>query len=227
MRILLLSCDQVFDVLTRGPFPSGDASDEGVEHHLRACHECRQLAEALRPAVTLLHESIGRDRSDLPEYQGSLPQRERVGLRQIGRAAPAPRAPRSGRPFDRAVSAVRLVAASLLGVALAFLIYGFALSPEQPRVGLDGILSDSKGAHLPDAAGLLTLASLKLPARCVPASYQNLSAEEAAALAEAMSQDAIDALRCCTECHAARKPPLSRTRLVAVAAQSCSACHRG
>ena len=74
MKQLLVSCDQVFDVLTRGPFPTGAASDEGVEQHLRACHECRQLAEALRPAVALMHEAVSAEQAiDLPGYQGSLP----------------------------------------------------------------------------------------------------------------------------------------------------------
>ena len=67
MKKLLLNCDQVFDVLTRGPFPTGSPDDEGVEHHLRACHDCRQLAEALRPAVSLLHEAVAADEAlDLP-----------------------------------------------------------------------------------------------------------------------------------------------------------------
>ena len=52
---LLLDCDDVFDRLTRGPFPSGAADDDAVESHLRSCHECRELAEALRPAVKLMH----------------------------------------------------------------------------------------------------------------------------------------------------------------------------
>jgi hypothetical protein len=230
MKNLLLNCDQVFEVLTRGPFPSGAPSDEGVEHHLRACHDCRQLAEALRPAVAMLHESIGRDRAgDLPEYQGSLPQRERRGLRPAVRATSTARAPRSGRAFDQAVGAVRLVAASLLAVALAFLVYGFALAPERPRLGgpFDGMLAHGETTVLPDGPGLLTLTSLKLPSRCVPSSYQALSQEQAEALAQAMSQGAKDALRCCTECHNPTKPLMNRANLVAVTAQSCSACHRG
>ena len=73
---LLVNCDQVFDVLTRGPFPTGEASDEAVEQHLRACHDCRRLAEALRPAVALMHEAVSGDQAlSLPEYQGSLPVR--------------------------------------------------------------------------------------------------------------------------------------------------------
>src|SRR5262245_39145972 len=126
MKHLLLSCDQVFDVLTRGPFPSGDASDEGVEHHLRACHDCRRLAEALRPAVELLHEAVDREQAlDLPEYQGTLPRQEPTiakerplaqGLRQLSRPPHDTR--RSAPSFDHTVSAIRLIAASLLMVAL-------------------------------------------------------------------------------------------------------------
>ena len=80
MKRLLLNCDQVFEVLTRGPFPTGEPQDEAVERHLRACHECRQLAEALRPAVALLHEAVSSEEAEqLPEYQGSLPWQRRSG----------------------------------------------------------------------------------------------------------------------------------------------------
>ena len=29
-----MTCDDVFDILTRGPFPSGAAEDESVQRHL-------------------------------------------------------------------------------------------------------------------------------------------------------------------------------------------------
>src|SRR5688500_3081731 len=78
MRKLLMNCDQVFDVLTRGPVPTGAEGDGAVARHLRACDECRQLAEALQPAVEVLHESIARDEAaNLPEYQGALMAIER------------------------------------------------------------------------------------------------------------------------------------------------------
>src|SRR5439155_22733123 len=84
VKRLLLNCDQGFDVLTRGPFPTGVPQDEAVERHLRACHECRQLAEALRPAVALLHEAVsGEEAEHLPEYQGSLPWQRRAGRRKL------------------------------------------------------------------------------------------------------------------------------------------------
>lgn len=71
--ITQVTCNEVFDVLTRGPFPSGLSTDESVEHHLRACHECRELAEALRPAVGLFHEAIDSSEfAELPSYRGAM-----------------------------------------------------------------------------------------------------------------------------------------------------------
>ena len=57
----MIHCDEVFEILTRGPFPTGAASDGIVESHLSHCDECRRLAEALRPAVELLQEAITSD----------------------------------------------------------------------------------------------------------------------------------------------------------------------
>ncbi len=68
-----LTCDEVFDHLTRAPFPTGEASDQFVDEHLRVCHECRQMAEALRPATNLFREAMADDqRRQLPSYQGQL-----------------------------------------------------------------------------------------------------------------------------------------------------------
>lgn len=58
----LPTCDDVFEVLTRGPFPTGEqATDFPVERHLTVCHSCRELAEALRPATELLAENQADD----------------------------------------------------------------------------------------------------------------------------------------------------------------------
>ena len=46
-----LTCDEVFDQLTRAPFPAGEETDHRVDEHLQVCHDCRQMAEALRPAT--------------------------------------------------------------------------------------------------------------------------------------------------------------------------------
>ena len=75
-----MTCDDVFDKLTRGPFPSGAPGDDEVEAHLGHCKECRQLAEALRPAVELFQEAVGPDECyGLPGYHGPALWEDRPG----------------------------------------------------------------------------------------------------------------------------------------------------
>lgn len=66
-----MDCNQVFMILTRGPFPTGEAWDEEVEAHLETCGDCWQLAEALRPALEVFQEAVPPAESrDLPGYWG-------------------------------------------------------------------------------------------------------------------------------------------------------------
>jgi hypothetical protein len=66
-----MDCNQVFMILTRGPFPTGEPWDEEVEAHLEKCADCWQLAEALRPALEVFQEAIPPAESrDLPGYWG-------------------------------------------------------------------------------------------------------------------------------------------------------------
>jgi hypothetical protein len=240
---LLLNCDQVFDVLTRGPFPTGDASDEAVEHHLVACHDCRQLAEALRPAVSLLHEAVSSQQAQrLPEYQGSLPALDRrvdpyssprplaLGLRQLDRA-PAP--PRRSFDYAQLVNGLRLIAASVLVVTLGTLAWGLVVSARNQGVKVAGAQRAAPsfaGAMVrPDEKGLVTLARLDLPVGCFPLGADwTPASSQADAPQHAAADSAADALRCCTHCHAegeaaAHVQVAANTRFQ----QSCTACHRG
>jgi len=66
-----MDCDQVFMILTRGPFPTGEAWDEQVETHLETCGDCWRLAEALRPALEVFQEAVPPSEGrDLPGYWG-------------------------------------------------------------------------------------------------------------------------------------------------------------
>ncbi len=66
-----MNCDQVFMILTRGPFPTGEMSDEAVEAHLETCADCWRLADALRPALEVFQEAVPPAESrDLPGYWG-------------------------------------------------------------------------------------------------------------------------------------------------------------
>jgi len=66
-----MDCNQVFMILTRGPFPTGEAWDEEVEAHLETCADCWRLAEALRPALEVFQEAVPPAESrELPGYWG-------------------------------------------------------------------------------------------------------------------------------------------------------------
>ena len=66
-----MNCDQVFMILTRGPFPTGEPWDEQVEAHLETCADCWRLADALRPALEVFQEAVPPAESrDLPGYWG-------------------------------------------------------------------------------------------------------------------------------------------------------------
>lgn len=72
-----MNCDQVFMVLTSGPFPTGEASDVAVETHLEECPACWRIAEALRPADDVFEESVpAYEGRGLPGYWGdAMPAR--------------------------------------------------------------------------------------------------------------------------------------------------------
>jgi hypothetical protein len=68
-----MNCEEVFVILTRGPFPSGARSDAAVEAHLQICPDCQRLAAALRPNDRGLQETIeSEDTRALPGYWGNL-----------------------------------------------------------------------------------------------------------------------------------------------------------
>ena len=82
-----MDCDQVFMILTRGPFPTGEAWDEQVEAHLESCADCWRLAEALRPALEVFQEAVPPAESrELPGYWGDARPAGLV-LSQITQAA--------------------------------------------------------------------------------------------------------------------------------------------
>jgi hypothetical protein len=230
----IINCDQVFEVLTRGPFPSGSPDDEAVERHLRACHECRQLAEALRPAVALMHEAVAAEQAvDLPEYQGALPwtrpQRRQLSVVRLAKApkrAAAPPAPpvRVERRQPQWLSSGRLIAASLLIAAIGFWFGG---SFSVPTYVTSRTSAQPAAEGVPNAQGLLTLASLKLPSTCMPAMYQPRSLEHAELLAKNLASGATEALHCCTECHHASGNQTAAAHLAAVSQKTCQVCHQG
>ena len=89
-----MDCDQVFMILTRGPFPTGESWDEQVEAHLETCTDCWRLAEALRPALEVFQEAVPPSEGrDLPGYWGDARPASSVVAqltRRTGRTALVP-----------------------------------------------------------------------------------------------------------------------------------------
>jgi hypothetical protein len=142
------------------------------------------------------------------------------------------------RPERRSHSQVRLIAASLAIVGLALWFAGLAADVAN-RPALRQLASwltkpAAAGQHpadgLPDDKALLSLASLNLPASCLPLTHRPVSREHAAEIARAMAGGSLEKLRCCTECHHAGQAKIAEHRspmLASVAMQNCQACHRG
>lgn len=205
-----MNCDQVFDILTRGPFPTGCDSDAAVELHLQACYDCRQLAEALRPAVELFHESIDEDElADLPGYHGCVGLTEHSSTRVQTHAWAKKSLPRwAGGPSHRratwqVVSAV-LLAGVLAGLMISVGPPGTAMRPGSPTLS---------PRVTPNAA--LRLARLQLPTSC-----RSLDREAA--------DQATDTgvYQCCTHCHTADREEATSQVSLAMAIDNCWSCHR-
>jgi len=248
-----MNCDYVFDILTRGPFPAGRADDTAVERHLAACHGCRELAEALRPAVAILHEAVSGEEGDsLPGYRGALSERpaNRDLWASVAEAARTndehPIEPPTTRGGAKSVRDGDLasgwkpfasyVAAALAGVLLAVAI-GIAGGPwnrEPPSLPASGGASAAVvGARYQlDAEGLRMLVALNLPEVCFP---RNATAEDGAQHRASSGETSADGMGaalegqgilCCTECHYAGNADRPPPEAVAIVQQHCHACHQ-
>lgn len=223
-----MNCDQVFDILTRGPFPTGTECDEPVELHLSQCDECHRLAEALRPALELFQEAVDPEESrDLPGYWtaaaggaviSSAPDVE-ARRAQLGAASPA------GVGWSAPV-ALRAAALVAVGVTLGML-FGM-------RAAWNG------GAWLPSGGGG-DQAPLALPAErqldslldqlqlaSLPAACAGDQADRRAAWygdSEPAGGPATSALACCSGCHHAQAELTVSVAATATVARSCKLCH--
>jgi hypothetical protein len=140
----VIDCESVFERLTRAPFPSGGSHDDDTELHLQVCHDCRSLAEALRPAIGLFHESLEDDES-LPKYNGRLlavSANEFIGSGERNRFG-------------------ALLVAGAAACALAWL--GFLANFRGP---VDRDISNHHSAT-PDANGVSLLLAMRLPNSCM------------------------------------------------------------
>jgi hypothetical protein len=130
-----MDCNQVFMILTRGPFPTGESWDEQVETHLERCADCWRLAEALRPALEVFQEAVPPSEGrDLPGYWGDArPAATTLVELQRGsmRTAIAPNVKRISQPIVKALSprlASELSAGVFRGVVIVTTMAAAALA---------------------------------------------------------------------------------------------------
>jgi hypothetical protein len=228
-----MNCDQVFDILTRGPFPTGTDCDEPVEAHLGQCAECRRLAEALRPALELFQEAVDPEESrDLPGYWSALAS-ERAAVVYASEVESQPAATRSAvrsvlarvRGRWSPLAAWQMAAMLALGVTLGMLA---ANSGRLDGWRLPGFRQDAfMGPTLRRAGEVGDQAArrlgLALPVACL-ADDRRTGMEERGA-AGASDEADLASLQCCAQCHrpvAAAPVPTAATVRVAA---SCQLCH--
>lgn len=218
-----MNCDLVFDILTRGPFPAGDPSDDAVERHLAACHECRQLAEALRPAVDLFHESFD-DCENLPGYRGTLDANERTTgsvMIKIKNAKATPVASTRARTNPvTATNAIQLAGAALVIAVLSLVAWTSNGMNSSGTDSQDSIATSPESAanYVPNLKGREMLLALGLSGECL--TVKNVSTNVAATDARTRTN-----FLCCTQCHAAANPNRPALNSIAKLKQSCEACH--
>ncbi len=242
-RTAMIDCDRVFDVLTRGPFPTGAADDAAVEAHLAECHECARLAAALRPAIELFEEAVGPDEGhDLPSYWGEVAV-ESSELRAAGAdTARRVRRSRLRRPlvhYSHAVgeltgSSVWQVAALVaLGVFIGSVLRGFAPA-ESGRtpggaapVAQAAVNPPSEAARLPSVAQGSAPegnATLQLPLVCLDKTPHNRP-DELEDNVNWVQRRYVDIEHCCTQCHNAAPDTLIPRSATAAVQKSCRYCH--
>lgn len=209
-----MNCDLAFDLLTRGPVPAGDAdTDAALERHLAACHDCRRLAEAMRPAVDLFHETMSeQDVESLPCYWGALPIVAEGGQRVAVADVPVVSTRRQVR--DRRTAAVgRGSVWPLVAVGAACVMLGAGL------MALRDIPQRNATVDTTRAVTALRLVDERSEQRLVA-----LGAKDECRPTFAVSGTTGHLLQCCSVCHTADPTSSAAAQSVAIA-NSCVECH--
>lgn len=249
-----MNCDRVFDILTRGPFPSGAPSDERVERHLLNCPACRRLASALQPAIELFEEAISpHEGRDLPAYWGELfvADQDDVGSRFGSSAWRGGTTTRLATKLRRATgldletvrrtlpTAWRLSAAVLLGICIGGLLRSTDLGANgliEPNLGMNNDAPSADGGRPATSAVAAVVPSRASMAdlRLVACSYATTPDSPPRYIGLARQSDSDESplplqergIACCTDCHYASNEQIQITRETTVQiVQTCKQCH--
>jgi hypothetical protein len=249
-----MNCDQVFSILTRGPFPSGESTDAAVEAHLSFCSECRHFADALRPDGSSDAETLIPEESrGLPYYWGLAA----TGDESTGSATVAEgrRTRRRRKPsfFERHEPladlsgwqlAFAVLMGALLGTLLRFVGYtdGAAAQrevaahdrPANVRAAMSAVASDEEPpvshveSHFTAARNTRRQLEAKLGTapECCERRLGGFEAELAEGERPVFDSRAGHHTICCTQCHNAQAPRFALRTTTAKIVRSCQVCHQ-
>ncbi|REK09959.1 MAG: hypothetical protein DWQ37_17820 [Planctomycetota bacterium] len=227
-----MNCDQVFDILTRGPFPTGTSCDAPVEAHLSVCPECHRLAEALRPAVELFQEAVDPEESrDLPGYWCSVtadaPQGAVSFAREVASRATEPRRLQSAPAASNwsALTAWRMAAMLAVGLTLGTLVSSRLVTDEFRWPAADNVAGAAAAAPRVDSLRARKLSKAELaviPAACYR--RKPVNAPRYTQHTGLLTDARLGELNCCSACHNAASDSVPSAATVK-AAQSCQLCH--
>ena len=201
----LMNCDNAFEALTAGPVELSVAATELVDH-LESCESCRNLAEALRPATHLLHESLP-DPSDLPIVLAEDDEAVLKVMRQVGEAVRPP-----SKGYVRSATA-----AGLATVACTLLVW---IGPwwSQGNVASQDLHQQLTGFGLPQACYETVKRTESRQMNCSDCHLAKPDHQD-------QETDCTLTLACCTSCHAASEsPPAPRVKVPQLLA-ACGSCH--
>jgi hypothetical protein len=235
-----MNCEEVFVILTRGPFPSGARSDAAVEAHLQICPDCQRLAAALRPNDRGLQETLeSEDTRALPGYWGNLLGSSSELAISLTDTVGYPRAQRLGISPHQTLSRGKnlnvgqFAAAVALGIVLAAALRTLVTVHAPLPGGSDPVFGTIINAPLAKETahngGVPPESSNFVPAHCpraLPIPNDRFSFDVKTSPGMVDDLPASLTVDCCTRCHCAGgTASLSSTAMVRLQ-QSCSECHK-
>jgi len=221
----LPTCDDVFETLTSGPFPTGAADvDFPIQRHLSVCLSCRDLAESLRPATNLLTENLPESSEGewaLPVYHAAADSglSLRCSIDQDGHYV----SPRSGRRKLSMLATMGLCLVVFLGAVGGFWMAYQLEGPTPPDSFRGSVAADPISLPRP----MLQMANFSALSCSLPALENESRRENAKA-----SGESLKAIRCCSQCHHAgdespeeNRAKALRPEILAKIVTRCSSCH--
>lgn len=188
------NCDETFDRLTAGRLDGNDETTRAIRAHLRECDSCRGIADALRPALHLIHEALPQEERDgLPTYVPDDDVAERI-MQHVRSASRSDHQASKGVGFRGSKSVWSIVAFAAAVLAISW----FQTSAVEPT-----------------AEQVPAITKADLASACFALSRPDASD------VSSVPQRAID---CCTKCHVATSDlRISKAgmRKVAIACQQC------